>query len=124
MRHLIAPSSMPEAKPTSIQSSSQKGMRAHHPNLSRSRRDTPSYGALETSAVPPAKVRSLRRNQPLDRGSRGSALAPKRPFVGTGGTVISGAPNQSDWQRSTFPNSAPDNLQNDRHAARRLSTNV
>jgi hypothetical protein len=34
---------MSEAKPTSIQSSSQKGMRAHHPNLSRSRRDTPSY---------------------------------------------------------------------------------
>jgi len=30
MRHLIAPSSMPEAKPTSIQSSSQKGMHAHY----------------------------------------------------------------------------------------------
>jgi hypothetical protein len=41
---------MSEAKPTSIQSSSQKGMRAHHPNLSRSRRDTPSYRA-EGAAV-------------------------------------------------------------------------
>jgi hypothetical protein len=32
MRHLIAPSSMLEATPTSIQTSSQKGMRAHHPS--------------------------------------------------------------------------------------------
>jgi len=32
MRHQIAPSSMPEAKPTSIQSSSQKGMHAHYPS--------------------------------------------------------------------------------------------
>jgi hypothetical protein len=31
MRHLIAPSSMPEAKPTLIHSSSQKGMHAHQP---------------------------------------------------------------------------------------------
>jgi hypothetical protein len=42
MLHLMAPSSTPEAKPTSIHSSSQQGMRAHHPKLSRSRRDTPS----------------------------------------------------------------------------------
>src|SRR6476469_2197467 len=45
MRHLIAPSSMPEATPTSIQSSSQKGMRTHRPSVSRSRRDTPSVTA-------------------------------------------------------------------------------
>jgi hypothetical protein len=44
MRHLIAPSSMLEVAPTSIQSSSQKGMRTHRQSLSRSRRDTPSYG--------------------------------------------------------------------------------
>jgi hypothetical protein len=44
MHHLIAPSSMLEIAPTSIYSSSQKGMRTHHPNLSRSRRDTPSSG--------------------------------------------------------------------------------
>jgi hypothetical protein len=43
MRHLIAPSSMLEVAPTSIQS--QKGMRTHHPSLSRSRRDTPSFKA-------------------------------------------------------------------------------
>jgi hypothetical protein len=42
MRHLIAPSSMLEVAPTSIDSSSQKGMRTHHQSLSRSRRDTPS----------------------------------------------------------------------------------
>src|SRR4029077_11116439 len=42
IRHLIAPSSMLELEPTSIHSSSQKGMRAQHPRLSRSRRDTPS----------------------------------------------------------------------------------
>jgi hypothetical protein len=42
MPHLIAPSSMPEVAPTSIQSSSQKGMRAHQSKLSR-RRDTPSF---------------------------------------------------------------------------------
>jgi hypothetical protein len=44
MRHLIAPSSMLEVAPTSIDSSSQKGMRTHHQSLSRSRRDTPSVG--------------------------------------------------------------------------------
>ena len=36
---------MPEAKPTSIQSSSQKGMHTHRPSVSRSRRDTPSVTA-------------------------------------------------------------------------------
>src|SRR5215469_3798432 len=46
MPHLIAPSSTPEVEPTSIQSSSQKGMHAHHPKLSRSRRDTPSFGSV------------------------------------------------------------------------------
>jgi hypothetical protein len=51
MPHLIAPSSTPEVEPTSIQSSSQKGMHAHHPKLSRSRRDTPSFGALPAFAV-------------------------------------------------------------------------
>jgi hypothetical protein len=44
MLHLIAPSSMREVAPTSIHSSSQKGMRTHHPKLSRSRRDTSSQG--------------------------------------------------------------------------------
>src|SRR6516164_4616267 len=43
MRHLIAPSSMLEVEPTSIHSSSQKGLHTPHPGLSRSRRDTPSY---------------------------------------------------------------------------------
>jgi len=47
MRHLIAPSSMLEVEPTSIHSSSQKGMHTQHPRLSRSRRDTPSYGAMQ-----------------------------------------------------------------------------
>jgi hypothetical protein len=42
MRHLIAPSSMFEIEPTSIHSSSQKGLHTQHPRLSRSRRDTPS----------------------------------------------------------------------------------
>src|SRR6266699_2279711 len=42
MRHLIAPSSMLEVAPTSIHS--EKGMRTHHPSVSRSRRDTPSSG--------------------------------------------------------------------------------
>src|SRR5262249_21432427 len=41
MRHLIAPSSMLEVEPTSIHSSSQKGLHTPHPRLSRSRRDTP-----------------------------------------------------------------------------------
>src|SRR3954453_16073315 len=54
MRHLIPPSSMPEAKPTSIQSSSQKGMRTHRPSVSRSRRDTPSVTA---DSGPPADSR-------------------------------------------------------------------
>jgi hypothetical protein len=49
MHHLIAPSSMLEVAPTSIQS--QKGMRAQHPKLSRSRRDTPSNGAFEPSGA-------------------------------------------------------------------------
>jgi hypothetical protein len=40
----IAPSSMLEVVPTSILSSSQKGMRTHLQSLSRSRRDTPSKG--------------------------------------------------------------------------------
>src|SRR4051794_2593208 len=57
MRHLIAPSSMPEAKPTSIQSSSQKGMRTHRPSVSRSRRDTPSVG-------PDPAILSRTREQP------------------------------------------------------------
>ena len=43
IRHLIAPSSMLGVEPTSIHSSPQKGMRAQHPRLSRSRRDTPSF---------------------------------------------------------------------------------
>ena len=55
MRHLIAPSSMLEVAPTSIHSSSQKGMRTHHPSVSRSRRDTPSLNsppeAARTSAI-------------------------------------------------------------------------
>jgi hypothetical protein len=42
MRHRVAPSSMREVASTSIHSSSQKGMRTHHPKVSRSRRDTPS----------------------------------------------------------------------------------
>jgi hypothetical protein len=42
MRHLIAPSSMLGVVPTSIHSSSQKGMRTHRQSLSRTRRDTPS----------------------------------------------------------------------------------
>src|SRR5262249_15498933 len=37
--------SMPEVEPTSIHSSSQKGLHTQHPRLSRSRRDTTSYGA-------------------------------------------------------------------------------
>jgi len=37
---------MLELEPSSIHSSSQKGMRAQRPRLSRSRRDTPSYGAM------------------------------------------------------------------------------
>jgi hypothetical protein len=41
----MAPSSMLEVAPTSIRSSSQKGMRTQHPSVSRSRRDTPSVGA-------------------------------------------------------------------------------
>jgi hypothetical protein len=49
MRHLIAPSSMLEVAPTSIDSSSQKGMRTHYQSLSRSRRDTPSVGAIQPS---------------------------------------------------------------------------
>src|SRR5215471_15867766 len=35
--------SMPEVEPTSIHSSSQKGLHTQHPRLSRSRRDTPPY---------------------------------------------------------------------------------
>jgi hypothetical protein len=56
MRHLIAPSSMLEVALTSIHSSSQKGMRTHHPSVSRSRRDTPSIGASCPLALIPAKV--------------------------------------------------------------------
>jgi len=56
MRHLIAPSSMLEAKPTSIHSSPQKGMRAQHPRLSRSRRDTPSFGASFPFPLAPVGV--------------------------------------------------------------------
>jgi hypothetical protein len=36
---------MLEVALTSIHSSSQKGMRTHHPSVSRSRRDTPSVGS-------------------------------------------------------------------------------
>src|SRR5262249_7045297 len=46
MHHLIAPSSMLEVEPTSIHSSSQKGLHTQHPRLSRSRRDTPSVGSV------------------------------------------------------------------------------
>jgi hypothetical protein len=56
MRHLIAPSSMLEVAPTSIDSSSQKGMRTHHQSLSRSRRDTPSIGGFETLVPPRANA--------------------------------------------------------------------
>jgi hypothetical protein len=49
MHHLIAPSSMFEVAPTSIHSSSQKGMRAQHPSVSRSRRDTPSSRSTRSS---------------------------------------------------------------------------
>jgi hypothetical protein len=52
MRHLIAPSSMLGVALTSIHSSPQKGMRAQHPRLSRSRRDTPS---LQHGHVRPGK---------------------------------------------------------------------
>ena len=65
MRHLIAPSSMPEAKPTPIQSSSQKGMRAHHPNRSRSRRDTPSLGAQGIVVSGAGQLRRLLVNGPV-----------------------------------------------------------
>jgi hypothetical protein len=44
MHHLIAPSSMLEVAPTSIHYRQRKGMRTHHPSLSRSRRDKPSFG--------------------------------------------------------------------------------
>ncbi len=37
---------MLEVAPTSIHSSSQKGMRTHHPSMSRSRRDTPSLANI------------------------------------------------------------------------------
>ena len=62
MRHLIAPSSMLEVAPTSIQSSSQKGMRTHRQSLSRSRRDTPS---------------SPNRQQPLSLGLGNRSSCPK-----------------------------------------------
>jgi len=44
---------MLEVAPTSIQS--QKGMRAQHPRLSRSRRDTPSKGAKARDPTLPFK---------------------------------------------------------------------
>jgi hypothetical protein len=58
MRHLIAPSSMREVAPTSIHSSSQKGMRTHHPKLSRSRRDTSSlsFRFKMRGILPPLKL--------------------------------------------------------------------
>src|SRR5215831_5117641 len=49
--------SMPEVEPTSIHSSSQKGLHTQHPRLSRSRRDTPSFGDPSLPRVP-AKVAS------------------------------------------------------------------
>jgi hypothetical protein len=65
MHHLIAPSSMlDEVASTSIHSSSQKGMRTHYPNVSRSRRDTPSNGA----------------EQKYDFESPASGLRPKDPM--------------------------------------------
>jgi hypothetical protein len=49
-----------EVAPTSIHSSSQKGMRTHRPSLSRSRRDTPSKGRTSRIDRRPANGR-LRR---------------------------------------------------------------
>src|SRR5215469_7601633 len=64
MRHFIAPSSMLEVAPTSIHSSSQKGLHTQHPRLSRSRRDTSS-----NRPVPSIPLRSdngrLRRVSPI-----------------------------------------------------------
>jgi hypothetical protein len=38
---------------------------------------TTAYGALETSAAPPTKVRSLNRNQSLGDGSKGYCSCPR-----------------------------------------------
>jgi hypothetical protein len=67
MNHLIAPSSMLEVAPTSINSSSQKGMRTHHPSVSRSRRDTPSLEPASMSfgarRLIPQKFKSAHRSR-------------------------------------------------------------
>src|SRR6266705_1739351 len=61
MHHLIAPSSMLEVAPTSIHYRQRKGMRTHHPSLSRSRRDKPS---------------SPNRQRPLKHGGRNWSSCP------------------------------------------------
>ena len=70
----IAPSSMREVAPTSIHSSSQKGMRTHPQNVSRSRRDTPSdrrtAAARAAEAVGRVCPTPDLRGSPRDRPSR------------------------------------------------------
>jgi hypothetical protein len=80
MRHLIAPSSMLEVAPTSIQSSSQKGMRTHHPSLSRSRRDTPSSGHEHLLPPPRLSARCGLREETFDGTRVNGQDAPEDPM--------------------------------------------
>jgi hypothetical protein len=85
MRHLIAPSSMLGVVPTSIHSSSQKGMRTHRQSLSRTRRDTPSLGHFGWFPPPKLSV-CCRLTQPTFAQPRGNAE--DAPFPGVRVTTI------------------------------------
>jgi hypothetical protein len=84
MRHLIAPSSMLELEPTSIRSSSQKGMRTQHPRLSRSHRDTPSFDTHNGRSISTAGTALNARNASFERtpsnGESGGLLPLGQPL--------------------------------------------
>src|ERR1700674_2684576 len=92
MHHLIAPSSMIEVSRPQSDYRQRKGTRTHHPNVSRSRRDTPSlpnrqppfrlggrnWSSCPQAAIPHGFARSLKRgvdeefllHQPANAGSQ------------------------------------------------------